>query len=47
MPYLRPEMEIVRFATCDILTDSNELPIIPAEIEDDLESFDEPVGGED
>ena len=30
MRYLRPEMDVTLFAKGDILTDSNELPIIPA-----------------
>ncbi len=30
MRYLTPELELIRFENGDILTDSNELPIIPA-----------------
>ena len=41
MRYLRPEMDVVLFAKGDILTDSNELPIIPSELGD------EPAAGGD
>lgn len=44
MKYTRPEVDFVRFENVDILTDSDELPIIPAEVEDDLESFGAPEG---
>ena len=30
MPYKKPELEYIRFENTDILTESNELPIIPA-----------------
>ena len=33
MKYVNAELEIIRFDNHDILTDSNELPIIPAEEE--------------
>ena len=42
MKYVRPEMDYVRFENNDILTDSNELPIIPAEVGEEPASFDEP-----
>ena len=42
MFYTRPEMDVVIFAKGDILTDSNELPIIPSELGDEPASFDEP-----
>lgn len=42
MKYTNPKLEVIRFENYDILTDSDELPIIPAEIEEP-ESFDEPV----
>ena len=38
MPYKKPELESIRFENRDILTDSNELPIIPA-AEDEEEDF--------
>jgi hypothetical protein len=44
MKYTRPELDYVRFTNVDILTDSDELPIIPAEAEDELESFDAAEG---
>ena len=44
MRYLRPEMDVTLFAKSDILTDSNELPIVPSELGEDLDNFDEPVG---
>ena len=44
MRYLRPEMDVTLFTKGDILTDSNELPIIPSELGEDLDNFDEPVG---
>lgn len=31
MKYVRPELELIRFDNRDILTDSNELPILPLE----------------
>ena len=42
MKYMRPKLEWIRFENGDILTESNELPIIPAEEEPIPESFDEP-----
>ena len=44
MKYTRPELDYVRFTNVDILTDSDELPIIPAEAGDELESFDAAEG---
>ena len=41
MRYLRPEMDVTLFTKGDILTDSNELPIIPSELGD------EPAAGGD
>ena len=38
MPYKKPELEYIRFVNIDILTDSNELPFIPA-AEDEEEDF--------
>lgn len=38
MPYKKPELDYIRFENTDILTDSNELPIIPA-AEDEEEDF--------
>ena len=38
MQYRKPELESIRFENTDILTDSNELPIIPA-AEDEEEDF--------
>ena len=42
MKYTRPELDDVRFENVDILTDSDELPIIPAEFEEP-EGFEEPA----
>ena len=42
MKYVRPELDFVRFDKVDILTDSDELPIIPAGEDLEPESFDEP-----
>ena len=42
MKYSRPEMEFVRFTNQDILTESNDTPIMPAEIGDEPASFDQP-----
>ena len=42
MRYVKPELELIRFQNHDILTDSDELPIVPAEAGDELESFDDP-----
>ena len=39
MRYVKPELELIRFQNHDILTDSDELPIVPAEAGDELESF--------
>ena len=41
MRYLRPEMDVTLFTKGDILTDSNELPIVPSELGD------EPAAGGD
>ena len=38
MPYKKPELDYIRLENTDILTDSNELPIIPA-AEDEEEDF--------
>lgn len=38
MPYKKAELEYIRFVNIDILTDSNELPFIPA-AEDEEEDF--------
>ena len=46
MKYTRPELEHIRFENVDILTDSDELPIIPAGEELEPDSFDEPAGPE-
>ena len=35
MTYTKPELEWIRFENGDILTDSNELPTIPASEEED------------
>lgn len=37
MRYTRPELEWIRFESGDILTESSELPIIPAELGDETE----------
>lgn len=42
MKYMRPEMEFVRFTNQDILTESNDTPIFPAEIGEEPASFDQP-----
>lgn len=42
MRYVKPELELIRFQNHDILTDSDELPIIPAEVGEEPASFDEP-----
>ena len=42
MRYVKPKLELIRFQNHDILTDSDELPIVPAEVDGELESFDEP-----
>ena len=34
MQYEKPELEVIRFTNTDILTNSEELPIIPAEEEE-------------
>ncbi|MBR5095299.1 MAG: hypothetical protein IK095_09395 [Oscillospiraceae bacterium] len=46
MKYTKPETELIRFENSDILTDSDELPIIPAGSGDETESFDEPTDGQ-
>jgi hypothetical protein len=48
MKYLRPELEFVRFANVDILTDSDALPIeTESVIIDEPASFDEVVDFEE
>ena len=42
MKYTRPEMEYIRFEDVDILTESNELPIMHVDLEEP-ESFSEPA----
>ena len=42
MKYERPELEWIRFEDRDILTTSNTTPIIPAEVTEEPETFDEP-----
>ncbi len=42
MKYTRPELEWIRFENGDILTESNELPITPAELGDEAEALEEP-----
>ena len=37
MKYMRPELEWIRFENGDILTESSELPIIPAQEGDEVE----------
>jgi hypothetical protein len=37
MKYTRPELEWIRFENGDILTESSELPIIPAQEGDEVE----------
>ncbi len=44
MKYSIPELEIIRFENGDILTESEELPIVPAKEEDLLMSFGESSG---
>lgn len=44
MKYTRPELEWIRFENRDILTESSELPIIPAEMGDETENLD--LGGD-
>ncbi len=39
MRYTRPELEWIRFENGDILTESSELPIIPAELGEETESL--------
>ena len=34
MPYVKPEIEIIRFEATDIVTNSYDTPIIPAGCED-------------
>ena len=43
MKYMRPELEWIRFENGDILTESSELPIIPAQVGEEAE---ESVGGD-
>ena len=35
MPYVKPETEIIRFEKADIVTNSYETPIVPADGEED------------
>ncbi len=39
MKYTRPELEWIRFENGDILTESSELPIIPAQEGDEVEEI--------
>ena len=39
MKYTTPDLETIRFENGDILTESEELPIVPAEEEDQPMSF--------
>ena len=39
MRYTRPELEWIRFENGDILTESSELPIIPAELGEETEGL--------
>ena len=44
MRYLRPELEVIRFAAVDILTGSNETPIEIEKVDGEPDSFDAPAG---
>ena len=46
MKYTRPELEWIRFENGDILTESNDLPIIPAQEGDEAEEIHEPTEGD-
>ena len=39
MRYTRPKLEWIRFENGDILTESSELPIIPAELGEETEGL--------
>ena len=46
MRYAGPELDYVRFENADVLTDSDELPIVPAEAGDDTGAFGDTEGYE-
>lgn len=39
MQYTKPELELIRFENRDILTESNELPFVPASEEEEPGDF--------
>ena len=39
MQYTKPELELIRFEKRDILTDSSELPFVPASEDEDHGDF--------
>jgi hypothetical protein len=43
--YTKPELEKIIFANNDILTDSDELPIVPAQAGEESDGFDAPKDG--